>query len=197
MARLSADSWQALRAEYCTGLFSNRQLAEKYGISEGALRKRAGNEDWGKDLSQQVQAEINSRLLRAQADIESTHKVRTLHKVRTKEQEVVTAAARTGVEIITRHRKTIDRAQQITAKLLDRVEQAVESEEVDLTKQVIMLKELSNAAKNWTALERPCPSWLNSITPIGCSLISLPRTAALRRRCCAFAPRKAQLSRFN
>jgi len=67
---------------------------------------------------------------------------------------IVDAAAASGVEIITRHRKTIDRAQRITAKLLDRVEQAVESEEVDLTKQVIMLKELSNAAKNWTALER-------------------------------------------
>jgi len=150
MARLSADSWQALRVEYRTGLFSNRQLADKYAITEAALRKKAKLEDWGKDLSQQVQAEINSRLQKYAPSDRSTHPV----QMRTLDSYIVDKAAKTGVEIITRHRKTIDRAQRITAKLLDRVEQAVESEEVDLTKQVMMLKELSNAAKNWTALER-------------------------------------------
>jgi len=152
MARLSVDDWQALRAEYCTGLFSNRQLADKYGISEAALRKRAKLEDWSKDLSGQVQVEINNRLLQAQADIESTHKVRTLQKVRTQAQAVVEAAANSGVAVIQRHRRIIDKGQSLVASLLARIEN--DDGEFPDDKRVAMVKELSNAAKNWIDLER-------------------------------------------
>jgi len=80
MARLSVDDWQALRAEYRTGLFSNCQLAEKYGIDEAAIRRRAKKEDWGKDLTTQVNAEINRRLQKSEAQNTKSEppKIRTL-----------------------------------------------------------------------------------------------------------------------
>jgi len=148
MARLSVDDWQALRAEYRTGLFSNCQLAEKYGISETALRKRAKKEDWGKDLSQQVQAEINSRLQKFEPQNTKFEPAQT----RTLDSEIVEAAANSGVAVIQRHRRIIDKGQSLVASLLARIEN--DDGEFPDDKRVAMVKELSNAAKNWIDLER-------------------------------------------
>jgi transcriptional regulator with XRE-family HTH domain len=38
--------WNAIRAEYISGGISQRQLAEKYGVSETTLMKRASKERW-------------------------------------------------------------------------------------------------------------------------------------------------------
>jgi len=148
MARLSADSWEDLRAEYRTGLFSNCQLAEKYGISEGALRKRAKQEDWGKDLSQQVQAEINSRLQK----YEPQNAKYEAGKTRTLDSEIVEAAAASGVLVIQRHRRILDKGQSIVDGLMSRIE--ANDEELPMDKQVALVKELSVASKNLMELER-------------------------------------------
>ena len=38
--------WNAIRAEYISGGISQRQLAEKYGVSETTLMRRASKERW-------------------------------------------------------------------------------------------------------------------------------------------------------
>lgn len=43
---MSKPEDSGLERDYCAGLLSNRKLAEKYGISEGAIRKRAIKNNW-------------------------------------------------------------------------------------------------------------------------------------------------------
>ena len=43
------DKWKMLHAEYCTGDLSLRQLAEKYGVTYGYLRKKSSVEKWHLD----------------------------------------------------------------------------------------------------------------------------------------------------
>lgn len=40
--------WNAIKAEYIAGGTSYRKLAEKYGLSESTLRKKAAKEQWSK-----------------------------------------------------------------------------------------------------------------------------------------------------
>jgi len=148
MARLSVDAWQALRAEYRTGLFSNCQLAEKYAVDEAAIRRRAKKEDWGKDLTVQVNAEINRRLQKSEAQNMKSESP----KIRTLDSEIVAAAASSGVVVIQRHRRLIDKGQALVAGLLARIENDQDALATD--KCIAMVKELSSAAKNWIDLER-------------------------------------------
>ncbi|WP_395494512.1 terminase [Acetobacter sp. KSO5] len=46
MARKSAIDWAAVETGFRAGRQSNRQLSEKYGVSESAIRKRASAEGW-------------------------------------------------------------------------------------------------------------------------------------------------------
>ncbi|MFT8723084.1 MAG: hypothetical protein ABF443_00155 [Acetobacter malorum] len=46
MARKSAIDWAAVETDFRAGRQSNRQLSEKYSVSESAIRKRASAEGW-------------------------------------------------------------------------------------------------------------------------------------------------------
>lgn len=46
LARKSAINWTAVETDFRAGRQSNRQLSEKYGVSESAIRKRASAEKW-------------------------------------------------------------------------------------------------------------------------------------------------------
>lgn len=48
MARLSESEWDQLKADWCTDHYSNRELGERYGVSNVAITKRVKNEGWEK-----------------------------------------------------------------------------------------------------------------------------------------------------
>lgn len=45
-ARKSTDDWQRIEIEYCEGEVSIREIADRYEISDTAIRKRAKAEGW-------------------------------------------------------------------------------------------------------------------------------------------------------
>jgi hypothetical protein len=46
MARLSKEQWDKVKADYITGRYSTRALAEKHGVSNAAVSKKANSEGW-------------------------------------------------------------------------------------------------------------------------------------------------------
>lgn len=63
-----ATPWNKIRAEWLKGGTSYKKLAEKYGISAGAIRNRASNEAWGKQklqIADKVMTETRGRIVRA------------------------------------------------------------------------------------------------------------------------------------
>ena len=46
MARLTDQQWDSVKADYITGRYSTRALAEKHGVSHVAIQKKLKAEDW-------------------------------------------------------------------------------------------------------------------------------------------------------
>ena len=69
-SKISAAQWRKMRIEYVKGKTTYKKLAEKYGISESYIRKRASKEGWRKkrsDLDTKVEQKVLERVCDARA----------------------------------------------------------------------------------------------------------------------------------
>ena len=107
MAKRKTYDWEAIGREYRTGKFSNRQLAKTYGCSEKAIRNKIKAQGWEKDLSQQVEEKVRTKLVRT--------KVRTIGAP---EKQVIEEAAEHDVQVVESHIKSIGKSKDITNALL-------------------------------------------------------------------------------
>lgn len=55
--------WTALYTEWRLGILSNRQLGAKYGCTEAAIRKKAKDHGWTRDLSEAVRKRVRNKLI--------------------------------------------------------------------------------------------------------------------------------------
>ena len=69
-SKISAAQWRKMRIEYVKGKTTYKKLAEKYGISESYIRKRASKEGWRKkrnELDTKVEQKVLERVCDARA----------------------------------------------------------------------------------------------------------------------------------
>ena len=71
-------NWIGIEAQYRLGLLSNVQIAQNYGITEGAIRKMAKKYGWVKDLSSQVREKVRDKLVRAERAMDGMHRARQI-----------------------------------------------------------------------------------------------------------------------
>lgn len=98
--------WEKVEAYYRAGKLSLREIAKIYGCSDTAIRKRAKTEGWSRDLSEKIEKEVRSKLVRAE--------VRTSAS----DREIVEAVAEVSANIIIGHRKDLADLQEIEKDLL-------------------------------------------------------------------------------
>lgn len=160
--------WEAVEREYRVGQLSNRMIAEKHGISDTAIRKRAKAQGWSKDLTEKVRQEVRSQLVRAEVRTPSVS-----------DREVIEVAAATGAQVVRTHRKDIRTAADIVGLLMgqlldaasnrEELAEAIEEETandetghrraklyraISLQSHAAIVRDLSTAAKNLVQLER-------------------------------------------
>lgn len=163
-----ATDWEAISAEYRSGQLSNVLLGKKYGVSEGAIRKRAKADGWQKDLAGAVRERVREKLVREEVRAPNV-----------KDEVIVETAANTGAEVVRRHRKDIARGHGLASMLFqqledaatnrDDLEEAVEEETkgdennqrrnrmlkaLSLPTHAAVLRDLSTCLKNFIPLER-------------------------------------------
>ncbi len=51
---MAKPDWEAIESAYRAGVLSLRDIGDKYGVTEGAIRKRAKKFDWVRKASTQV-----------------------------------------------------------------------------------------------------------------------------------------------
>ena len=112
--------------EYSLGQSSNRSLALKYGVSEGAVRLRAKNEGWVKDLKQTFDKALKEAVInetaqelprnRMTATQKTTQKTTQNAKCVVSDEQIVEAAVRTSVEVIKEHRVDIKKLHDLADK---------------------------------------------------------------------------------
>ena len=104
--------WEKIKAEYIAGGTSYRKLAEKYEITLAVLRNVAEREEWVK-LKAQAQHKINTKIVDSVSKKEAKKAVDKLKRV-----------------------------SDLTDKLLDKLEQAIEELDIQLYKDVVRVKEI-------------------------------------------------------
>lgn len=172
-AKPPAD-WESIEKHYRAGVLSVREIAKLYSITEGAIRKKARDKAWERDLTAKVQAKARDELVRT----EVRNAYAKADGVRT-EQEIITEAAMTVVQVVREHRKSIAAGRTIAALLMEQLLDAATHREtleaiveevtaedatadrrnklmraVSLGAHASTLKDLSAAVKNYVGLER-------------------------------------------
>lgn len=104
--------WKRIKAEYIRGGTSYRKLAEKYGVSFSTLRKVAAKEKWT-ELRNKAGAKADTKIVDSVSDKEAKKAIDKLSRV-----------------------------SDLTDKLLDKLEQAIEELDIQLYKDVVKTKEI-------------------------------------------------------
>lgn len=113
--------WAAMKPHWQAGILSVAELARRYGCSRTAIDKHWAKEGIERNLTSQIQAEAAALVQRAEvtggavvapapAPAEPGHEPT--------DRETVAFNARMQAEVILRHRKDIQRAQELTGELL-------------------------------------------------------------------------------
>ena len=164
--------WEAIERAYRAGALSIRTIAERNGISDTAIRKKAKAAGWARDLSEQVRKEVRNKLVRGEVrDDQCANPER--------DAEIIEEAAVEGATVVRSHRRDIRKATNLANLLMDdllttikrreEIEEAIADETandesgfrrssmlaaVALPSNAKTLFQLSSAMKNLQVLER-------------------------------------------
>lgn len=117
-ARQSRFDWERIELDYRTGQYSNRELTRLHGPTEAAIRKRAKDHAWTRDLSDQIRKRV----------IEKTTAAVTREVSRAEtDQQYVEEAAEAGANIIRGHQRLLIQAKNIAETLMDRLTEQLKS----------------------------------------------------------------------
>jgi hypothetical protein len=115
---VSTIDWDAIKAAYRTGQLSNVELGKQFGVSEGAIRKKAKADGWTKDLASSVKRATTERLVR-----ETVREVREDNAglVPRTDDEIVAEAAEVGAAVVKAHRRDINASRLIVQHLFEQL----------------------------------------------------------------------------
>lgn len=111
MASAKQPDWEAIESAYRVGVLSVRAIAERNGLTDGAIRKRAKKEGWSRDLTEKVKLATSEKLASAPVRTDSP---RT--RLRT-DDEIVDAASDEAAAVVISHRTGLSRWRAIADKL--------------------------------------------------------------------------------
>lgn len=164
--------WEAIERAYRAGSLSIRTIAERQGVSDTAIRKKAKALGWARDLSDQVRKEVRSKLVRGEVRNDQGANCEL-------DAEIIEEAAEEGARVVRSHRRDIRKATNLANLLMDdllstiqrreEIEEDIEAETsednngmrrasmlaaVSLPSNSKTLLQLSSAMKNLQVLER-------------------------------------------
>ncbi|MFJ2491462.1 hypothetical protein ACIOV9_07935 [Pseudomonas iridis] len=164
--------WEAIERAYRAGSLSIRTIAERQGVSDTAIRKKAKALGWARDLSDQVRKEVRSKLVRGEVRNDQGANCEL-------DAEIIEEAAEEGARVVRSHRRDIRKATNLANLLMDdllstiqrreEIEEDIEAETsednngmrrasmlaaVSLPSNSKTLFQLTSAMKNLQVLER-------------------------------------------
>lgn len=167
-ARSECD-WERVEIDYRAGVLSIREVGRLRNISDKAIRNRAKEYGWERDLSAKVNEKVRAELVRSEsapADLKT-------------EQAIINEGAAVQVNVVRGHRKAIKRGNELVEKLTEQLFEAINSrpelendidaetaddksterknrmkKSVSLEKHAQIANSLAQATKIWIGLER-------------------------------------------
>jgi len=175
MAERKQVDWESVERDYSAGLLSLREIGDKHGVTEGAIRKKAKKEEWIRDLTAKI-AKKSDDLVRKEMVRSEVRSEKIIS-----EKEIIEVNAQAIVNIKLAHRGDIRKSKNIVNSLFDELESTTDNRELfeqlgeilrqesesgqdklnDIYKKVISLpqridgvKKLTDALKTMIGLER-------------------------------------------
>ena len=115
-ARKRVD-WDAVERDFRTGKFTQRELADKYGVTHGAIGKRAREKGWQKDLTAEIRQATNAKLVQ---ELVASEVAKGSQEV----ANTVLIAAEVNKQVILAHRTGLQDITKVKRALLEQIEQA-------------------------------------------------------------------------
>ena len=110
--RQSRFDWERIELDYRTGRYSNRELERLHGPTEAMVRKKAKDNGWTRDLSEQIRQRVLEKTTAAVT--------REVSRAET-DRQYVEEAAEAGANIIRGHQRLLIQAKNIAETLMDRL----------------------------------------------------------------------------
>lgn len=105
--------WEAIQSEYKAGQLSVREIGRQNNISYQAILKHAKRRGWKRDLTNDVQKEIQQKLITQNAGVTDPH---------AKDADIIDQASDRTIKVINAHRVDLGRLFNIIATLLTELE---------------------------------------------------------------------------
>ncbi|POA52120.1 MULTISPECIES: hypothetical protein [unclassified Pseudomonas] len=169
---IKQPDWEVIERAYRAGALSIRTIADRNGVSDTAIRKKAKALGWERDLSDQVRKEVRNKLVRGEVRNDQGAN-------RELDAEIIEEAAEEGAQVVRSHRRDIRKATNLANLLMndllmtiqrrEEIEDAIEDETaedsngmrrasmlaaVGLPSNAKTLFQLSSAMKNLQVLDR-------------------------------------------
>ena len=109
---IKQPDWEAIERAYRAGSLSIRTIAERQGVSDTAIRKKAKVQGWARDLSDQVRKEVRSKLVRGEVRNDQGANCEL-------DAEIIEEAAEEGARVVRSHRRDIRKATNLANLLMD------------------------------------------------------------------------------
>jgi len=107
MGKRKAIDWEAIEREYRAGQLSNVQIGKNYGVSESAIRKKANQKGWKKDLAKKVREAVREKLVREE-----------VRDPNADDDQIVEEKAQRGFEVVISHRRDIAALRELESGLI-------------------------------------------------------------------------------
>lgn len=111
--------WDVIEKEYRAGQLSNVQIGQNYGVSEAAIRKKAKQEGWRKDLADRVRQEIKEKLVRGEVRGEVRGPNAKPAAEKATDKKIVDEVAERGVRLVLEQRKDIENLRRLEDLLIN------------------------------------------------------------------------------
>lgn len=110
--------WEAVEREYRAGVRSLRDIASEFGCTEGAIRKKAKEKSWERDLSAKIAAKADALVRK--------HEVRNEVRSETdvSERQTIESNAQMLADIVLNQRTNVKRAMAVVVALWNEIEAA-------------------------------------------------------------------------
>ncbi|ULJ66670.1 hypothetical protein [Wielerella bovis] len=133
--------WEKIEADYRAGILSLRDIAAPHGITESAVRKKAKEKNWQRDLNNKIQDHAANIMQRELAKDERN---------KTTEREIIDANAQAIAQVGLNHRRLAAKAREQLADLFEEMQTSEES----LANKSRIMQSLSGSLKTVVEIER-------------------------------------------
>ena len=141
-----AVDWEAVEFEYRRGLRTLRDIAAEYGVSHGAINKKARALGWERDLSEKIRRKAETLVSKSLVSKEvSKSRLDT-------ERAVIEANAEAILQVALGHRTLIKKARDIADTLISELEQ--NRDEDNTNAKARTFQTLTTSLKTVVELER-------------------------------------------